>query len=53
LLLFLVYTDDLDVIFRTTVDLKEAFLSLVQVADNMGLKRSDETKRMVMGKSTI
>jgi hypothetical protein len=40
-------------IFGTAGDLKEAFLSLVQVTEVMGLKRSDETKYMVMGKSTV
>ena len=53
MLLLLVYADDLDVISKTAVDLKEAFLSLVQVPEDMGLNRSDETKYMVMGKSTI
>jgi len=53
LLLLLIYADDVDMIARTAVDLKEAFLSLIQVAEDMGLKRSDETKYMVMGKSTI
>jgi hypothetical protein len=48
-----VYADDMDMISRTAVDLKKAFLSLVQVAEDMGLKRSDETKYLVMGKSTI
>jgi hypothetical protein len=40
-------------ISKTAVDLKEAFLFLVQVPEDMGLKGSDETKYMVMGKSTI
>jgi len=48
-----VYADDLDMISRTAVDLKEAFLSLVQVAEDVGFKKSDETKYVVMGRSTI
>jgi hypothetical protein len=38
---------------KTAVDLKEAFLSVFHVPEDMGFKRSDETKYMVMGKSTI
>jgi hypothetical protein len=49
----LAYADDLDLISRTAVDLKEAFLSLVQVAEDMGLKiNDDKNKYMVTGKST-
>jgi len=36
LLLLLGYVDDLDMISRTAVDLKEAFLSLIEVAEDMG-----------------
>jgi hypothetical protein len=34
----LAHADDLDFISRTLVDLKEALLSLVQAAEDMGLK---------------
>jgi hypothetical protein len=38
----LAYADDLDLISRTKVDHKEAFLSLVQVAEHMGLKINED-----------
>jgi hypothetical protein len=43
-----------DLISRTAVDLKEAFLCLVQVTEDMGLKiNDDKTKYVVTGNSTI
>jgi hypothetical protein len=50
----LAYIFELDLISRTVVDLKEAFLSLFQMAKDMGLKINDvKTKYTVTGKSTI
>ena len=47
------YADDLDLISRTAVDLKEAFISPVQAAEDMNLKISEnKAKYMVTGKST-
>jgi hypothetical protein len=49
----LAYVDDVDLISRTAVDLKEASLSLVQAAEDMCLEINEsKTKYMVTGKST-